>query len=205
MEYGICSDINNESVLLSDHELDFLTDANVMIPDDDIDLKIANEGLSKFHKTLNIVILNLIKQRTTFEEPRLQTLSKYNYNGDEIILNLRSSHDFKIAALIGLNKIINKTINEKGCLYMFNWSKLKNNYKLNIISILRLKGELSESDIRSIIIDKGSFTSVLQNFNQALFKNDIHFLDERGFLFLNTHKNLYALTSKGFSLSCVYI
>lgn len=133
-------------------------------------------------------------------ESGFATYSDFDYRGRKVRLNLRKDRDFKIAAVIGYEYIINKTIERNGNVYIFNRTVLAFGLNANVISLLKVKNGLDETQIQ----DEIKMLSTKYDLNIHEFEHSLKLalVDLSNFGYIDCDRDgFFKLTAKGYMLS----
>lgn len=200
-EIIVCSDVTNYRIVANRQVLAELNDALGINSLSSQTWIRSFKGDELFHSLNEIAILI---ERRIFQKGEKSLVGEgdeqnlFIYKENVIYLNLRDSADLHLSYFIDVYGILEIALKNDGYLFLIDKRNFKDNYGMNILSLLRVRYSLSKSEL----LDGLKQTMELQAYNKLseLLDYNINILTDSGLMFFDEILGQYNLTSRGYLL-----
>lgn len=197
----ISSSVTVKSMSLTSKELNEIIDSELFFLNDD---QIENKVDSRFLKEIESSVDEKIKFLMENLEETVGLGIVYTtifYKETALQIDYKKKSHFRIALMIGLNNLINRTIESDGVLYLFNRTILTCFRNADILAVMKIKYSTTISEIEEDINNLTEEFVSVKKITRMEVEQSIQYLKSLGFVDNDVYdQNEYRLTGKGHML-----
>ncbi len=197
----ISSSVTVKSMSLTSKELSEIIDSELFFLNDD---QIENKVDSRFLKEIE----NSVDEKIKFLMENLEesvgvgiVYTTIFYKETVLQIDYKRKSHFRIALMIGLNNLINRTIESDGVLYLFNRTILTCFRNADVLAIMKIKYSTTISEMEEEINNLTEEFVSVKKITRMEVEQSIQYLKSLGFVDNDVYdQNEYRLTGKGHML-----